>query len=871
MSISLANLLSSLRRAFETNRGGAAMRAATNPVRISLSLVSFVTSLALAFGFLLVAEPARASSQDFEVATFAEFEAALGAAVNGDSISFTADIIATKRLSTAKSLTINGNGFLWSVERPGLSDAGLAATSTSAFGLFQIQSPATVVIDSVTIIGGSSQRVIDIRSGATLRLSNSSIERASAGAIENSGSAYLERVRIRRNAASWGGGFLNRGGANMVVVDSTFSENRSTSVSGGGGAGENQGTLWIVTSTFANNFSTEIGSAINNYQGTVYVAHSTFVGNVGSSSYRCGALGVNGGSARVISSLFAYNYEVSSSGNFILMDVGNIAGSWCVNANVQAHYSMMQSADQAWLNGKGSGNATYGASADGQTGETLFSGGALVRPTRGDGLQLTSPSTTVFRPNLVVESGVPIAALREQNSTPNLSSATPIYFEAKGAQSVLAYWHNNQWVVLSGTLPAGVTDATHAQPTVDQVGVNFRRPAAAVGATELQFPETFTLIAKAGSNGDVAGASIFGDSYLRDTSVEVVAIPKPSFVFEKWIVTKEPAVDLQVSSAVGDFGVFSAPQPQVSESTSNPLTIVVESNTTLEPVFASAAADSISVSYASNGATSGAAPPAQTFTKDSVQLAATNSGNLQRTGYLFSGWNTASNGAGTTYAAGDQIPTSTNLILYARWVQAPQVTISFDGNSSDTGTPPPQLIVSAGSLVSLPANIGQLSKEGHVFAGWNTSADESGTFYVGGSQAIFANSATLFAVWEPIAPEPQVTIPPVILVPPSQPTQPDDGPAERDEEIKSPTDALPTENLADKLSVESSRRQITIYTSDIENRRLSVKIGGRWIVVPEVPEGPSYALTTSTISGRDVTILLYVDRKLISSISITTR
>ena len=58
------------------------------------------------------------------------------------------------------------------------------------------------------------------------------------------------------------------------------------------------------------------------------------------------------------------------------------------------------------------------------------------------------------------------------------------------------------------------------------------------------------------------------------------------------------------------------------------------------------------INYNANGATSGSIPSSQTKAYGIDLTLRTNSGNLERTGYTFVGWNTSSSGAGTHYAAG---------------------------------------------------------------------------------------------------------------------------------------------------------------------------------------------------------------------------
>jgi len=76
------------------------------------------------------------------------------------------------------------------------------------------------------------------------------------------------------------------------------------------------------------------------------------------------------------------------------------------------------------------------------------------------------------------------------------------------------------------------------------------------------------------------------------------------------------------------------------------------------------------VSYSTNSATSGTAPGNQTKTEGINLTLSGNSGNLERDGYTFSGWNTADDGNGTDYAEGESYSTNADLILHAKWTTA---------------------------------------------------------------------------------------------------------------------------------------------------------------------------------------------------------
>ena len=74
------------------------------------------------------------------------------------------------------------------------------------------------------------------------------------------------------------------------------------------------------------------------------------------------------------------------------------------------------------------------------------------------------------------------------------------------------------------------------------------------------------------------------------------------------------------------------------------------------------------VTYNGNGNTSGTAPSAFATPGPFTVAAA---GSLEKTGCVFNGWNTASDGSGTSYAAGAAAVATANMTLYAQWSAAP--------------------------------------------------------------------------------------------------------------------------------------------------------------------------------------------------------
>lgn len=151
------------------------------------------------------------------------------------------------------------------------------------------------------------------------------------------------------------------------------------------------------------------------------------------------------------------------------------------------------------------------------------------------------------------------------------------------------------------------------------------------------------------------------------------------------------------------------------------------------------------ITYSGNSSTAGTSP-ANTTGNGSVTLAS-NSGNLEKTGFTFDGWNTQANGNGTNYATEAAYNLIANVTLYAKWVAVPPAsyTLTFDANIS-TGGAIPSVITGTGSK-TLPGNTGVLVKTGYIFKGWNSAADGTGTRYLAGATFSLIADSTLYADW----------------------------------------------------------------------------------------------------------------------------
>ena len=121
---------------------------------------------------------------------------------------------------------------------------------------------------------------------------------------------------------------------------------------------------------------------------------------------------------------------------------------------------------------------------------------------------------------------------------------------------------------------------------------------------------------------------------------------------------------------------------------------------------------------------------------------------MSKSGFLFVGWNSSSDGTEYRYNAGSSYSFAENTTLYAEWARAYTITFSINGG---TGTAPYVAPVIHGSTITLPGGSG-LVKSGCEFGGWNTSTDGTGTNYnaeasytFNGSEEIY--TVTLYARW----------------------------------------------------------------------------------------------------------------------------
>ncbi|MDO8250785.1 MAG: InlB B-repeat-containing protein [Rhodoferax sp.] len=157
------------------------------------------------------------------------------------------------------------------------------------------------------------------------------------------------------------------------------------------------------------------------------------------------------------------------------------------------------------------------------------------------------------------------------------------------------------------------------------------------------------------------------------------------------------------------------------------------------------------VTYSGNGFTGGTAPAdaGSPYNTGSTVTVLGNTGALVKTGFAFSGWNTAANGSGTAYTANANFTLTANTTLYAQWTNQATYTITYNGNTNLGGTAPVDVNspYTSGSVITVLGNTGLLTKTGYTFTGWNTAANGTGTAYAAAATFPLSANTTLYAQW----------------------------------------------------------------------------------------------------------------------------
>jgi len=544
----------------------------------------------------------------------------------------------------------------------------------------------------------------------------------------------------------------------------TLSYNGNTSTSGGVPGSTNYG--YNTTATVAANTGTLVktGYTFSGWNtaadgsGTAYAATGSVTFTITSSTTLYAqwtgnvTYSVNGGSGTAPTD--ATNYlpgaSVTTASGAGLTKSGYTFAGWNTAANGSGTtYAASTSAafnfsGAITLYAKWTGNVTYsvnGGSGTAPTDATNYLSGASVTTASGSGLSYTGYTFA----------GWNTAA---DGSGTTYAASTGSAFTFSGAITLYAKWTGNVTYSVNGGSGTAPTDATNYLPGASvttasgsgltKSGYTFAgwntasdgsgTTYAASTSGAFNFSGAITLYAKwTGNvtysvNGGSGTAPTDVTNYLPGASVTTASgtgLTKSGYTFAGWNTAANGSGTTYAASTSGAFS-FSGAITLYAKWTGN-------------------------VTYSVNGGSGTAPTDANNYLSGASVTTASGSG-LSYTGYTFAGWNTASDGSGTTYAAstGSAFTFSGAITLYAKWT----FNVTYNGNGNTGGTAPTDATnYTQAASVNTASNSGTLVKAGYTFAGWNTASDGSGTTYTAPQTGAFSNTGniTLYAKWTGIA------------------------------------------------------------------------------------------------------------------------
>ena len=170
---------------------------------------------------------------------------------------------------------------------------------------------------------------------------------------------------------------------------------------------------------------------------------------------------------------------------------------------------------------------------------------------------------------------------------------------------------------------------------------------------------------------------------------------------------------------------------------------ITKTATATKTITVTAPVTTYTISYNNNGGSGTIA--SQTKTKGTPITLSDGSG-FSKTGYTFTGWNTAANGSGTAYESGASYTANAAATLYAQW-KANQYTINYkdQGGAAFSGThasghPTTHTYGTATTLKTA-------SKTGYTFGGWFTNSACTGTKVTSLGATAYTADITLYAKW----------------------------------------------------------------------------------------------------------------------------
>lgn len=152
--------------------------------------------------------------------------------------------------------------------------------------------------------------------------------------------------------------------------------------------------------------------------------------------------------------------------------------------------------------------------------------------------------------------------------------------------------------------------------------------------------------------------------------------------------------------------------------------------------------DTYSITYNGNGASSGAVSSQTGYYGQTIQL--NDKGTLINSNKTLNSWNTAANGLGSKYMAGQNIVLTGSITLYAQWQTSEIYTLSFDYQGATSGVETINKTVTYSAVVgTLPTPL----RTGYIFGGWYDLMNGVGNLYTSAKIYSVRGNITLYVKW----------------------------------------------------------------------------------------------------------------------------
>ena len=545
-------------------------------------LISYLIVVAIMFGGLFfgsgftIAQQTTSTTNLIEVDTYEELVDALATADENT------EIVVTQEMILPDGADLNGHGATVRVEKPFIDEDGIIRSGDkSNYCVFVLDDDGgvkNVTIKNMTIIGGFQEYGLGAiyNDGCNLTMENVTVMRSYRGLYCYGGSEYigykdcnivLKNCNIVRNVADYGAGILCTNGT-LIMDGCSLSENYTTNM--GGGAMELNGDnakFYANNTVIINNSSTEIGGAINCYLGaTMWLANCIIAGNVTTAddAYYGGGVGLHSnGGFYAVNTIIEDNYQIVGD-TITRSDIGLYKNT--PNKFVNCLYGEIIKYDYYCPNALN----TYITLTNCKQDTTS----TFAAKYRVDGVLIKDDALTVdfLHPaSLAKSQDVPSLYVPVKTDGEASEDGVKTYFDYSNLADVkMGYYSSGTITALSGL---------NAPSSDDEVTTYYEggtRASGVIGASSATSAKFYTVtLAKGFENGEVVGATVYGDTYEENTEVTVQGKANDGYVLEYWVYFNKDAKQNINSAKI---------------STTNPYTFEVTEDVTLIPIFSAEAA-----------------------------------------------------------------------------------------------------------------------------------------------------------------------------------------------------------------------------------------------------------------------------------------